>query len=115
MIDRLDRIISSLSALHAEADAVIDEYIIFVRQRDGLGGQPLNALRQCHVDGRAGLAMDMRRALSLARADLEGTKAPPANDGPSAASEFHLDSGVTANLNLREAARQLNQRRKSHE
>jgi hypothetical protein len=115
MIDRLDRIISSLSALHAEADAVIDEYIVFVRQRDGLGGTPIPNLRLTHIEGRSGLSLDLRRALSLARADLEGTKAPPANDGPSAASEFHLDSGVTANLNLREAARQLNQRRKSHE
>jgi hypothetical protein len=111
MIDRLDRIISSLSALHAEADAVIDEYIVFVRQRDGLGGQPLNALRQCHVDGRAGLALDLRRALSLARADLANEKAPPANDGPSVPTLFQLDSGITDNLSPRQAAAQLKGRR----
>ena len=112
MIDRLDRILNSLTALHSEADAALDEYIVFVRQRDGLGGQPLNALRQCHVDGRAGLALDMRRALELARADLEGTKAPPANDGPSVPTLFQLESGVTADLNPREAARQMKERRK---
>jgi hypothetical protein len=115
MIDQLNQVLGELTRLHADADRLLDSYIEHVQRRDDLGGQPLPSLRQCHIDGRAGLALNLRRALELAVSDLSGEKAPPANAIPSAASEFHLDSGVTANLNLREAARQLNQRRKSHE
>ena len=56
--------------------------------------------------------MNMRLALELIRDDLGGAKAAPT--AVSVPPEFHLDSGVTANLNLKEAARQLKQRR-SHE
>jgi hypothetical protein len=115
MIDQVDRIISSLNALHAEADQVIDTYVTYIRERDNLGGIPLDCIRQTAVENRASsFSMNMRLALELIRSDLAGERAPPpANVVPSAASEFHLE-GVPANLNLREAARQLKQRR-SHE
>ena len=56
--------------------------------------------------------MDARHALQLIRADLEGTKSAPANDTPSVPTLFQLESGVTADLSPREAARQLKERRK---
>jgi hypothetical protein len=114
MIDQVDRIISSLNALHAEADQVIDAYVAHIRARDNLGGIPLDCIRQTAVENRASsFSMNMRVALELIRDDLGGAKAAPANAAPSAVPEFHLE-GVTANLNPKEAARQLKQRR-SHE
>jgi hypothetical protein len=112
MIDRLDRILNSLTALHAEADALIDEYCEFVQRRDGLGGQPLPSLRQTHVDGRAGWALNLKRALELAKADLANERAPPAN-GPPSVPRLPFDpetTGITDNLTPREAARQMRRR-----
>jgi hypothetical protein len=111
MIDRADRLLASWDAFTAEADAFLDDYILFVRSRDDLGGTPIPNLRQTHIDGRSGLALNWRRALELARADLGGERAPPANDGPSVPTLFQLETGVTADLTPRQAAQQLKGRR----
>jgi hypothetical protein len=111
MIDQLNQVLGELTRLHADADRLLDSYIEHVQRRDDLGGQPLPSLRQCHIDGRAGLALNLRRALELAVSDLSGEKAPPVNDGPSVPTLFQLDSGVTENLTPRQAAQQLKGRR----
>ena len=111
MIDRANRLIASFDAFTAEANAFFDDFILFVRSRDDLGGQPLPSLRQTHIVGRSGLDINWRRALELAKADLANEKAPPANDGPSAAPEFHLEAGITDNISVRQAAQQLKARR----
>jgi hypothetical protein len=108
--DQVNRLISSLNALHAEANQVIDTYVTHIRERDGLQGIPEPAIRQAQIENRAGWAMDLRNALELIRQDIGGLKAAPANAAPSAAPEFHLE-GVTANLSPREAAAQLKSRR----
>jgi hypothetical protein len=115
MIEQLNQVLGELTRLHADADRLLDSYIEHVQRRDDLGGQPLPSLRQCHIDGRAGLALNLRRALELAVSDLSGEKAPPANDVPSPPQTFLLDSGITAVLSPREAARQLKERWKSNE
>jgi hypothetical protein len=74
---QLDRILSELSRLHAEADAVIDTYVRHIRQRDDLGAIPPDCIRQTQIEGRAGVCMDARHALQLIRADLAGAKAAP--------------------------------------
>ena len=82
MIEQLNQTLNDLNRLHADADRLLGSYIEHVQRRDDLGGQPLPSLRQCHIDGRAGLALNLRRALELAVSDLSGEKAPPANDVP---------------------------------
>jgi hypothetical protein len=112
--DQLDRIISSLSALHAEADAVIDTYVRHIRQRDDLGAIPPDCIRQTQIEGRAGVCMDARHALQLIRADIAGAKA-----APTAVSVPHAfdpaTTGVSDNISPLAAARQLKQARKAHE
>jgi hypothetical protein len=110
-LDQVDRIISSLNALHAEADQVISSYVTHIRDRDGLQGIPEPTIRQAQIENRAGWAMDLRNALELIRQDIGGMKAAPANATPSIPPEFHLDSGVTADLTPRQAAQQLKGRR----
>jgi hypothetical protein len=111
MIDRADRLLASWDAWTAEANAFLDDYILFVRQRDGLGGTPIPNLRQTHIDGRSGLALNWRRALELAKADLGGERAPPANTAPSAP---HLRlpfdpeiTGVGGDISVRQAVQKL--------
>jgi hypothetical protein len=111
--DQVNRLISSLNALHAEANQVIDTYVTHIRERDGLQGIPEPTIRQAQIENRAGWAMDLRNALELIRQDIGGLKAAPANVAPSAAPEFHLDSGITENLSVREGALRLKQARKS--
>jgi hypothetical protein len=112
MIDQVDRIISSLNALHAEADQVIDAYVAHIRARDNLGGIPLDCIRQTAVENRASsFSMNVRVALELIRDDLGGVKA--ASTAVSVPPEFHLDSGITENFSVREGALRLKQARKS--
>jgi hypothetical protein len=110
MIDRADRLIASWDAWTAEANAFLDDYILFVRQRDELGGTPIPNLRQTHIDGRSGLALNWRRALELARADLGGERAPPAA-GPSVPHSrlpFDLEvTGVGRDISVRQAVQKL--------
>ena len=121
MIDQVDRIISSLNALHAEADQVIDTYVTYIRERDNLGGIPLDCIRQTAVENRASsFSMNMRLALELIRSDLAGERAPPpANAVPSAAHlNFIPRALVPANLKPRRARllkRHAETAAKSHE
>jgi hypothetical protein len=111
MIDQLNQVLGELNRLHADADRLIDQYIELICKRDGLN-IPIPAVRLYQIENRAGVCMDARHALQLIRADLEGTKSAPANDTPSVPTLFQLESGVTADLSPREAARQLKERRK---
>jgi hypothetical protein len=113
MIDQLNQVLGELTRLHANADRLLDSYIEHVQRRDDLGGQPLPSLRQCHIDGRAGLALNLRRALELAVSDLANEKAPPPNDAPSAPQlTFDPDTTlVTDDLTPAAAARLLKRQR----
>ena len=110
MIDQLTHVLNELIRLYGDADRLLDQYVGHVRDRDGLN-LPLPAIRLTHIDTRAGLSLDVRRALELAVSDLSGEKAPPANDGPSVPTLFQLETGVTADLTPRQAAQQLKGRR----
>jgi hypothetical protein len=111
--DQVDRIISSLNALHAEADQVIDAYVAHIRERDGLQGIPEPTIRQAQIENRAGWAMDLRNALELIRQDIGGLKAAPANAVPSVPTLFQSESGVSEVISPREAALRLKQQRKN--
>ena len=77
MIDQLNRILGELSRLEAEANLIIDGYVVHIRERDDLGAIPHDCIRQTQIDTRARQSMDMRRALELIREDIGGAKAAP--------------------------------------
>jgi hypothetical protein len=112
MLAQVDEVLGQLNRLFGDANRLTDEYCLLVQQRDG-PNQPLPSIRQWLEDRAERIrAVDLRAVLQIIRHDLQGSRPAPANAAPSAAPEFHLDSGVTADLSPREAARQLKERRK---
>jgi hypothetical protein len=113
MIDQINHTLSELARLFGDADRLLDQYVGHVRERDGLN-LPLPAIRLTHVDTRAGLSLDVCRALELAKADLEGVKVAAANSAP-ISSETLFDpetTGITDDLTVAEGARLLKQQRR---
>jgi hypothetical protein len=112
-VEQIDQVLGQLARSHADSERLVDEYVAFVRQRDDLGAIPPNCIKQTLIEARAGTCLDARHALQLIRADLAGATAATANGGPSVTPEFHLDSGITADLSPREGALRLKEQRRN--